>query len=71
MITGAVLTETVFAWPGLGRLTYDAISARDYPVLMAMFMFVGILVVIANLITDIAYAWLDPRIRSAMSASER
>jgi ABC-type dipeptide/oligopeptide/nickel transport system permease component len=63
LITGAVLTETVFAWPGLGRLTYDAIYARDYPVLMAMFIFVGLLVVIANLITDIAYASLDPRIR--------
>ncbi|MCX7310368.1 MAG: ABC transporter permease [Alphaproteobacteria bacterium] len=63
LITGAVLTETVFAWPGLGRLTFDAINARDYPVLMAMFVFVGILVVIANLITDIIYAWLDPRIR--------
>jgi peptide/nickel transport system permease protein len=63
LITGAVLTETVFAWPGLGRLTYDAIYARDYPVLMAMFIFVGLLVVLANLITDIAYAYLDPRIR--------
>ena len=63
LITGAVLTETVFAWPGLGRLTYEAISARDYPVLMAMFVFVGMLVVVANLITDVVYAWLDPRIR--------
>jgi len=65
LITGAVLTETVFAWPGLGRLTFDAIHARDYPVLMAMFVFVGVLVVIANLLTDIVYAWLDPRIRLA------
>ena len=63
LITGAVLTETVFAWPGIGRLTYEALTARDYPVLMAMFVFVGILVVIANLLTDIAYAYLDPRIR--------
>jgi peptide/nickel transport system permease protein len=63
LITGAVLTETVFAWPGLGRLTYDAIYSRDYPVLMAMFVLVGLLVVIGNLITDIAYAYLDPRIR--------
>jgi len=63
LITGAVLTETVFAWPGLGRLTFDAIHARDYPVLMGMFVFVGFLVVIANLVTDIAYAALDPRIR--------
>lgn len=63
LITGAVLTETVFAWPGLGRLTYDAIYTRDYPVLMAMFVFVGLLVVMGNLLTDIAYAYLDPRIR--------
>jgi ABC-type dipeptide/oligopeptide/nickel transport system permease component len=63
LITGAVLTETVFAWPGLGRLTFDAVYTRDYPVLMAMFVFVGVLVVMANLITDIVYAYLDPRIR--------
>jgi peptide/nickel transport system permease protein len=63
LIAGAVLTETVFAWPGLGRLTYDAILSRDYPVLMGMFILVGITVVIANIITDITYAYLDPRIR--------
>jgi peptide/nickel transport system permease protein len=63
LVAGAVLTETVFAWPGLGRLTYDAIYARDYPVLMGMFLFIGILVVLGNLITDLVYAWLDPRIR--------
>ena len=63
LIAGAVLTETVFAWPGIGRLTFEALTARDYPVLMAMFVFIGILVVIANLITDLAYAYLDPRIR--------
>jgi peptide/nickel transport system permease protein len=63
LITGAVLTETVFAWPGIGRLTYEALTARDYPVLMAMFIFVGILVVVANLLTDLTYAYLDPRIR--------
>ena len=65
LITGAIVTETVFAWPGLGRLTYDAIYGRDYPVLMAMFVLVGLIVVLANLATDIAYAWLDPRIRHA------
>jgi ABC-type dipeptide/oligopeptide/nickel transport system permease component len=63
LVAGAVLTETVFAWPGLGRLTYDAIYARDYPVLMGMFILIGLIVVIANLITDLVYAWLDPRIR--------
>jgi peptide/nickel transport system permease protein len=63
LVAGAVLTETVFAWPGLGRLTYDAIYARDYPVLMGMFVLIGVLVVVGNLITDLVYAWLDPRIR--------
>jgi ABC-type dipeptide/oligopeptide/nickel transport system permease component len=63
LVAGAVLTETVFAWPGLGRLTYDAIYARDYPVLMGMFVLIGLLVVIGNLLTDLVYAWLDPRIR--------
>jgi peptide/nickel transport system permease protein len=63
LIAGAVLTETVFSWPGLGRLTYDAIYARDYPVLLGMFMMIGIIVVVSNLITDITYTRLDPRIR--------
>jgi peptide/nickel transport system permease protein len=63
LIAGAVLTETVFAWPGIGRLTYDAIFARDYPVLMGIFIVIGITVVIANILTDIAYSWLDPRVR--------
>ncbi|MCC7106972.1 MAG: ABC transporter permease [Chloroflexi bacterium] len=63
LIAGAVLTETVFAWPGLGRLTYDAIFARDYPVLMGMFVIAGTAVVLANILTDLTYAYLDPRIR--------
>jgi peptide/nickel transport system permease protein len=63
LIAGAVLTETVFAWPGLGRLTFDAIHARDYPLLMGMFIFVSILVIVGNLITDLLYSVLDPRIR--------
>ena len=63
LIAGAVLTETVFSWPGLGRLTYDAIYARDYPVLLGMFMMIGIIVVVSNLVTDITYTRLDPRIR--------
>jgi peptide/nickel transport system permease protein len=63
LIGGAVLTETVFAWPGLGRLTFDSIYARDYPVLMGMFLLVGITVVVASVLTDLTYAWADPRIR--------
>jgi peptide/nickel transport system permease protein len=63
MFAGAVLTETVFAWPGVGRLTYDAIFARDYPVIMGTFVVVSIMVIIVNLITDIVYSVLDPRVR--------
>jgi peptide/nickel transport system permease protein len=63
LLAGAVLTETVFAWPGLGRLMYDSIYARDYPVLMGMFVVISVMVIIVNLITDIVYSALDPRIR--------
>jgi ABC-type dipeptide/oligopeptide/nickel transport system permease component len=62
MLSGAVLVETVFAWPGLGRLMIDSIETRDYPVLMGLFLLVTIGVVVANLITDILYSVLDPRI---------
>ena len=63
LIAGAVLTETVFAWPGLGRLTFNAINARDYPLLMGMFVFISFFVIVANLIVDVLYGLLDPRIR--------
>lgn len=63
LITGAVLTEIVFAWPGLGRLLYDATLSRDYPLLMAIFELTTLAVVAANLLTDLLYAALDPRIR--------
>lgn len=63
LLAGAVLTETVFAWPGLGRLMYDSIYTRDYPVLMGMFIFISAMVIVVNLITDIFYSVLDPRIR--------
>lgn len=61
--TGAVLVETVFAWPGIGRLTFDSIGSRDYGILMAIFLVVSFLVVLGNLIADIAYAYADPRVR--------
>jgi peptide/nickel transport system permease protein len=63
MFSGSVLVETVFSWPGLGRLLYDAFYTRDYPVIMGMFVFVSIIVIIVNLITDITYSFVDPRIR--------
>ncbi|MDQ2996157.1 MAG: ABC transporter permease [Chloroflexota bacterium] len=63
MITGAALTETIFAWPGLGRLLLDATLNRDYPLLMAIFILVAVTVVMANLLTDVVYTLLDPRVR--------
>ncbi len=61
-LTGAVLTETVFSWPGIGRLLYDAVLSRDYPLLMGVFIISSCLVVVASLLTDIVYAFLDPRV---------
>lgn len=65
LVTGAALTETIFAWPGLGRLLLDATLNRDYPLLMAMFILVAVTVVVANIITDVVYTVLDPRVRYA------
>lgn len=62
ILSGAVLVETVFAWPGLGRLMIDAIALRDYPVLLGLALLVSVGVVVANLLTDIVYSLLDPRI---------
>jgi peptide/nickel transport system permease protein len=62
ILTGAILTETVFSWPGLGSLTFDSISRRDYPIVLALFFMFSILTIFSNLITDIVYGVLDPRI---------
>jgi len=58
-----VFIETVFAWPGLGRLMIDSLAMRDYPVLMGLFLIISTSVVVVNFITDLAYAALDPRIK--------
>jgi peptide/nickel transport system permease protein len=63
LLGGAVLTETVFAWPGLGRLIVDSILARDYPMIQGAILVFGLLYIFVNLITDLLYAWVDPRIR--------
>ncbi len=63
MISGAIQTETVFSWPGIGRLVYEALMARDYPVLQGAFLVISITVILANLIADILYGYLDPRIK--------
>lgn len=62
LIGGAVITETVFAWPGMGRLAATAAFTRDYPLVMTITMFVAVLVIVGNLIADICYGLLDPRI---------
>ncbi len=62
LIGGAVIVESIFAWPGIGRLMYDAVLRRDYPVLMALTTFTGAFVLVLNVVVDIIYAFLDPRI---------
>jgi peptide/nickel transport system permease protein len=64
MLSGSVLAETVFSWPGVGRLTYQAILQRDYPLMLGVLLITSITVIVANLITDLVYAALDPRIRN-------
>ena len=63
LLAGAVVIESIFAWPGLGTLTIDAIRHRDYPMLQAFILFSGLVVVVLNLIVDVSYAAIDPRIR--------
>jgi peptide/nickel transport system permease protein/oligopeptide transport system permease protein len=63
LLGGAVLTETVFAWPGIGRLIVDSILARDYPMIQGAILVFGLLYILVNLAVDLAYALIDPRIR--------
>jgi peptide/nickel transport system permease protein len=63
LFTGALFTEVIFAWPGMGRLFYSAAERRDYGLLMAIIMITSALIILANILADMLYAWLDPRIR--------
>lgn len=65
LLGGSVLFETVFALPGMGRLFYDAVTARDYPVVMGILVLGALLTLIGNLLADLGYLWADPRIRTA------
>ena len=65
LLSGAVVTETIFAWPGIGRLLVDSIFVRDYPVAQTVVFFASSFIVVINIIVDVAYAWLDPRVRIA------
>lgn len=63
MLGGAVITETIFAWPGVGRLTVDSISARDYNTVQGTILVFAVVLIVVNLLTDLAYAYVDPRIK--------
>jgi peptide/nickel transport system permease protein len=65
MVGGAVLTETIFAYPGLGRAIYESVIRLDFPVLQGAFVLLALTVVVANMVTDLAYGLLDPRVRTA------
>ena len=62
---GSILVETVFAWPGIGRLAFDAVLQRDYQVLLGIFFVTSVMVIVFNIITDLVYSLVDPRIEVA------
>jgi ABC-type dipeptide/oligopeptide/nickel transport system permease component len=66
LITGMVVTEQVFAWPGIGRLIIEALFSRDFPVVQGVILMVGAAVLLINLLVDILYAYIDPQIRYQM-----
>jgi peptide/nickel transport system permease protein len=63
LLGGAVVTESVFAYPGIGRLVINSIQNRDYPVVQATLMLVVLIFLVTNIIVDLSYAWLDPRVK--------
>jgi ABC-type dipeptide/oligopeptide/nickel transport system permease component len=63
VLTGTIITETIFSWPGVGRLLIQAINFRDYPLVQGCILFIAVTYVLMNLLVDVTYAWLDPRIR--------
>src|SRR3954453_1993447 len=65
VLGGAIVIETVYSWPGLGLLTYNAINTKDYPVIQGVFLIASAAVIVANLVADITYGYLDPRIKQA------
>ncbi len=68
LVGGSIVTETVFAWPGVGRLLVNAVRTRDLAVVQAILLMVGATMTLANLVVDIVYGWIDPRIRSSMDS---
>jgi peptide/nickel transport system permease protein len=68
LVGGAIVTETVFAWPGIGRLLANAVAARDLAVVQCIVLMLAAAIVLANLLVDLTYAWLNPRIRIGAAA---
>jgi ABC-type dipeptide/oligopeptide/nickel transport system permease component len=69
-LSGAVLTESIFAWPGLGRFTLDAILKRDIPAIQGAVFFMAVVFMVVNLIVDLSYAWVDPRVKVGRAVEE-
>ncbi len=65
LLAGTIVTETIFSWPGIGRLTVQAISSRDYPLLQGCILVISVSYVLVNLLTDLLYSFIDPRVRLA------
>ncbi len=63
LFAGALFVETIFSWPGMGRLFWDAAKGRDYPVLLGVVMITATLIIVCNILADLAYGWLDPRVK--------
>ena len=63
LLAGTIVTESIFSWPGIGRLAVQSISARDYPLLQGCILVIALSYVIVNLLTDVVYAMVDPRVR--------
>jgi peptide/nickel transport system permease protein len=63
LFSGAIVTESIFAWPGMGRLFYTALQQQDFSLLMAFLVISAVLVVVFNLVADLCYGWLDPRVK--------
>ncbi len=63
MLGGSIYIETIFSWPGMGQMIEQAIGRRDFPLIQAIAFFTSVIVVVLNLFTDMAYAFIDPRIR--------
>jgi ABC-type dipeptide/oligopeptide/nickel transport system permease component len=63
LLSGAILTETVFSWPGIGRWLVDAIYTRDYPIVQGVTLTIAVIFVAVNLIVDVLYGWADPRVK--------